>query len=105
MLSQGLSSLPPGRVYTWPLGQGFNLVKEGEVQAYKIAINFEGPFGPVPTLEYVVDLAALEGVLDRPAGSIHQLTVAVQNLAKSLPGAYVLRESRDRQERDSEQSG
>jgi hypothetical protein len=102
VLSQGLKSLPPGRVYTWPIGQGFNLLQWSEVRAYNIVIDFEGPFGPVPTLEYVVDMAALEGVLDRPAGSVHQLTIAVRDLAKSLPDTCVMRESREQEDYDSE---
>ena len=39
-----------------------------------------GPFGPVPSLTYIVDLADLRGSLDRPVGSLHQLTKAVENL-------------------------
>jgi hypothetical protein len=68
----------------WPLGQGFNLLKDEGPQAYTFTITADGPFGPVPPLTYVVDMSDWRGMLDRPAGSLHQLTVAVKDLTKKI---------------------
>jgi hypothetical protein len=91
ILENGLSSLPPGRQYKWLLGQGFNLIN-GTAQEYSITIDFDGPFGSVPSLTYKIDLAELRHSLDRPIGSIHLLTNAVKDLTKALPENYILRE-------------
>lgn len=84
LLNGGLKSLPPGRVYTWPLGQGSNLVGKDLSNSYRVRIEAMGPFGPVPPLEYVVDLGALRGALDRPDGSLHQLSLAVKGVEKAV---------------------
>ncbi len=73
LLARGIPSLPPGRTYTWPLGQGFNLISDGAPQEYTFTVEAEGPFGAIPVMAYVVDLAALKGVMERPTGSLHEL--------------------------------
>ena len=83
-LADGISSLPPGRVITWPLGQGFNLLAADSPHARTFTVAADGPFGPVPPLTYTVDLADLRGALDRPAGSLHQLTKAVEDVSRKL---------------------
>jgi len=88
-LASGVPSLPPGRVLTWPLGQGFNLIKDEGPQPYTFTVTADGPFGPMPLMTYVVDLADWRGVLDRPAGSLHELTTAVKDLAKQIPSSQL----------------
>jgi hypothetical protein len=83
-LEGGLVSLAPGRTMVWPLGQGFNLLKDDVRQVHTLTVTCEGLFGRVPALSYAVDLSEWRGVLDRPAGSLHQLTVAVKDLAKMI---------------------
>lgn len=34
-LADGLQSLAPGRIFTWPLGQGFNLLKDDGPHPYR----------------------------------------------------------------------
>jgi hypothetical protein len=82
-LAEGISSLPPGRILSWPLGQGFNLLAGSDPQAHKFTVSADGPFGPVPPLIYIIDLSDLRGTLDRPS-ALHQLTMAVQDLARKL---------------------
>jgi hypothetical protein len=74
MLAQGIQSLAPGRSITWPLGRAFMVMKDEGSQAYTFTVTADGPFGPVPPLTHVVDMADWRGMLDRPAGSLHQLT-------------------------------
>jgi hypothetical protein len=68
----------------WPLGQGFNLLNEDGPLARTFTVAADGPFGPVPERTYVVDLSDYRGVLDRPAGSLHELTKAVREIPDKL---------------------
>jgi hypothetical protein len=79
-LANGIRPLAPGRTLTWPLGQGFSLLYGDAAQAYTFTVTADGPFGPIPPLTYVADLADLRGTLDRPQGSLHELTMAVKEL-------------------------
>jgi hypothetical protein len=83
-LDEGLASLAPGRTLVWPLGQGFNLLKDDVRQVHTLTVSCDGPFGRVPPVAYDVDLSEWRGVLDRPRGSLHQLTAAVKDLNKTL---------------------
>ncbi len=82
-IADGIRSIAPGRTFTWPLGQGFNLLKGSGPQAHTFTIDANGPFGPMPTTTHIVDLADLRGILDRPS-AVYQLTEAVKNLTKVL---------------------
>lgn len=83
-LARGLKSLPPGRMLIWLLGQGFNLIPEQGSREYTFTVTANGPFGEIPPLTYVVDLSDLRGVMDQPAGSLHQLTKAVKDLTSKV---------------------
>jgi hypothetical protein len=82
-LADGISSLAPGRILAWPLGQAFNLIKHDGRQAHTFTVNADGPFGAMSPLTYTVDLADLRGTLDRPSG-LHRLTKAVDSFAGKL---------------------
>lgn len=82
-LANGIELLAPGRSVRWPLGQGFNLIGESGPQPHTFTINADGPFGPVPPLTYVIDLADMRGILDRPS-ALYQLAKAVENLASRV---------------------
>jgi hypothetical protein len=82
-LAAGLSSLPPGRILSWPLGQGFNLLSGNAPKTYRFMVTADGPFGPMPPRTYIIDLDDLRGTLDRPS-PIYQLTKAVEKLTGEL---------------------
>ncbi len=84
LLARGISSLPPGRTLVWPLGQGFNLLNNNGADLHKITIECDGPFGAVPAFTYALDLLDWKGHMDRPAGSIHELTRAVDRINDKL---------------------
>jgi hypothetical protein len=86
-LAKGIRSLAPGRSLMWPLGQGFNLLKDEGPQAYTFTITADGPFGAVPPMTYVVDMSDWRGLLHRPAGSLFELTQVVNGLAKRIDSA------------------
>lgn len=92
-MANGLASLPPGRTNWWSLGPTYDLVKSTGPQPRTITIDATGPFGPLPTLEYVIDMTDFREVNVRPDGSLHLLTKAldrrpsttdVTELAKAL---------------------
>jgi len=83
-LANGISALPPGRVLRWPLGQGYNLITDAGPQRYTFTVKANGPFGGLPTSTHVVDLADYRGHMERPAGSLRELTKAVEGVSGSL---------------------
>jgi hypothetical protein len=89
ILADGIESLPPGRILSWPLGQTFNLMNDGRPQSYKFTVTANGPFGAIPALNYIVDLGNWRESLNRPAGNLHQLTLAVNGLGKAISGLRV----------------
>jgi hypothetical protein len=80
ILADGIESLPPGRVLTWPLGQAFVLMNAKGPQAFKVNITARGPFGQIPALSYIVDMTNWRESRDQPTGSLFQLTKAVREL-------------------------
>jgi hypothetical protein len=85
ILADGIESLPPGRTLSWPLGQGFALINDKIPQSYKFTVTANGPFGAVPALTYIVDMGNWRESLNRPAGNLHQLTLAVKEVANAIP--------------------
>jgi hypothetical protein len=83
-LAEGISSLPPGRILVWELGQGFNLLQEDGPQEHTFTITADGPFGPVPPLTYIVDLADWRGQPARASGNLRQVTKAIEGLAAKI---------------------
>lgn len=83
-LNRGLPSLTPGQALSWPLGQGFNLIRADEAQEHTIHIEADGPFGSMEPISYVVSLSDYAGVLDRPAGSLDELTKAVREIGTRI---------------------
>lgn len=77
-LEAGLRSLSPGKALCWTLGKGPDLLATTGAQPHTVRIDAQGPFGPLPTLEYVVDLSDFRESADRPSGSLHLLTRAVE---------------------------
>ncbi len=83
-LTAGLPSLNPGQVLQWSLGQGFNLIKSDQTQEHTFTIYADGPLGPLDPVTHIVKISDLGPVLDRPDGSIHELTKAVLAIGKEV---------------------
>lgn len=83
-LMAGLPSLHPGQVLQWTLGQAFNLIKPGEAQEHTFTIYADGPMGPLEPVTHIVKISALEAVLDRPDGTVHELTKAVKDVSRQI---------------------
>ena len=78
----------------WPLGKASKVVDQSGRQAYKFTVTARGPFGPVPALTYIVDMTNWWGSLDMPAGSLHQLTLAVKGLGEMIKASKPYRTKR-----------
>lgn len=89
-LASGLPSLAPGRTLSWIMGQGFNLISDEERQLHRLTITADGPFGPMEPNSYVIDLADLRGVTNRPTGSLHEVTKAIDKMSAALLSATQL---------------
>jgi hypothetical protein len=83
VLAGGITSLPPGRTLTWTLGQANNLVGESGPRQHTFTVSADGPFGTVPPLSYVIDLADWRGQVVRP-GELYRLTKAVEGLTAKI---------------------
>ena len=68
-------SLPPGRSLMWPLGEAFKLMNEGSTGIQVHGVTASGPFGPVPALSYIVDMADWRGRSTRLGGKPSQADV------------------------------
>lgn len=86
-MRDGIKTLAPGRIIKWGLGGSPDLMTEGGPQPYTITVSGQGPYGPLQTLRYVVDLSDFRESNDSPDGSLYQLTNAVKAIEKKLSAA------------------
>ena len=83
-LAGGFKSLAPGRVIAWSLGVGHQILAEEGGRSYTFTINADGPFGPVETLTYTVDMDDWRTMRDRPLGTLHMVRESIDSLTKQL---------------------
>ncbi len=84
-LHDGLSSLAPARTLHWTLGPSADLVNRLAPMAHRVRIDCVGPYGPVPTSDYVIDLGDFRESVARHDGSLVDVTKAIDQLTKALP--------------------
>jgi hypothetical protein len=88
VLASGLPSMPPGKEMSWNFGRGFVVLADGnKTLRYKVTITGQGPFGDMPTLEYLLDLEDLRGVAAAHGGSLQQIAKSVDELRNSINAA------------------
>lgn len=83
-LREGVGSLAPGRTVAWSLGGSPQILESSQPQVHRVTVDADGPFGPVPTFAYVIDLSDYREMEAQPAGSIYELTRAVGKVAAAL---------------------
>ena len=83
-LREGVGSLAPGRTVAWSLGGSPQILESSQPQVHRVTVDADGPFGPVPTFAYVIDLSDYREMEAQPAGSIYELTRAVDKVAAAL---------------------
>ena len=84
-LGEGLSSLAPGRSLHWTLGGSADLVNRGGSLAHRVRIDCDGPHGPIPTSEYIIDMNDFRVSAARHTGSLVDVAKSIDKLAKKLP--------------------
>lgn len=82
-LASGISSLAPGRIMKWNLGEPAELVVT-DPQATDVSIDFEGPFGAVDTVRYRIDMNDFRESLRDAQGTLRTVTAAIDKLEKSV---------------------
>lgn len=84
-LTDGLSSLAPGRTLHWTLGPSADLVNRTGSLAHRIRITCDGPHGAVPVAEYNIDMADFRESVARHDGSLVDVAREIAALTKKLP--------------------
>lgn len=54
-------------------------------QVHTVAVDATGPYGPIEPLVYEINLADFCDSLDQPAGSLHRVRSAIDDLSKRFP--------------------
>jgi hypothetical protein len=83
-LAEGIRSLAPGRVITWTLGVGHQILAEEGGRSYTFTIDADGPFGPLETLSYTADLDDWRSMRDQPSGTLHTVRKSIDSLTKQI---------------------
>lgn len=86
ILASGLHSLAPGRQIRWTLGAGYDLLASSEPQVRTIRIEADGPAGPLPVVEFELDISQWRQARDAPDGSLHHVRGAIKDLTKAVAG-------------------
>jgi hypothetical protein len=90
VVTRKIPVLPPGRHIEWNFAVGPTLFSNPALpRQYTVTVSAVGPFGPVPPLEYVIDLDAIhESALERDTveASLMKIAGHTENL-KNVPEA------------------
>jgi hypothetical protein len=86
VLASGLRSLAPGREIRWTLGAGYDLLASAEPQVRTIRVEADGPAGPLPVVEFQVDISQWRQARDAPDGSLHHVRGSIKELTKAVDG-------------------
>lgn len=80
----GIRSLAPGRVLAWTLGVTHEVVAVKGNPPCVFTIDADGPFGPLETLTYAVDMDDLRQTDARAVGSLHLVKESIDGLTSQL---------------------
>lgn len=80
----GIRSLAPGRVLAWTLGVTHEVVAFKGNPPCVFTIDADGPFGPLETLTYAVDMDDLRQTDTRAVGSLHLVKESIDGLTKQM---------------------
>lgn len=83
-LADGIESLPPGRVLAWTLGVAHEVVAVEGNPPCVFTIDAHGPFGPMETLTYAVNVDDIRQTDARAVGSLHLVKESIDGLTKQL---------------------
>jgi hypothetical protein len=75
--ANGFASIPPGREMRWSLGTHVEIFEERTFHRHTVTIAFDGPFGPVDPVVYVLDYADAKAMALRDQGNLKSMTEAL----------------------------
>lgn len=84
ILTDGIPALPPGRQIRWLFDTGPAIFNNNVPKQYRVTIDSEGPFGPVPTLMYDLDFAILHDSDGSSTATLKDISKAIADNTKSL---------------------
>jgi hypothetical protein len=84
IFTDGIPSLPPGRQIRWLFDTGPAIFNNDVPKQYRVTIDSEGPFGPVPTLVYDLDFAILYNSDATATATLKDISKAIADNTKSL---------------------
>ena len=90
ILQAGLHSLAPNRTVSWPVGRGHELMNPPDSKLCVATVNADGPNGPIPVIEIPIDIAEWREARDAPAGSLHHVRQAIQELTRGVAATRAL---------------
>lgn len=96
-LAAGIASLAPGRVVSWGIGLGREVLADDGPQVHRVRIECAGPAGLVEPVEYLINLADWRESADSPFGSLHYVRKAIQELTQEVKKRPVRTVRRQRQ--------
>jgi hypothetical protein len=79
-----LASIAPGRQLVWWLKPGPAWYGSDLPRAYTVTIDCTGPFGPAPTLSYVLNIDDFGSEAPMKRGSLHALTKELKAMTQVL---------------------
>jgi hypothetical protein len=84
-LAKGIASLTPGHQHAWMIADSRDLMNRDDLGPHVVRIDCRGPFGPVPTNEYVIDFRNFRETTARHTGDLRDVVRAIDKLTKELP--------------------
>lgn len=82
--SSEFASVPPGRTMIWNLGSANEMVGQDTAKQFNVTISARGPYGPVPSHTYRLDLTPYEGQIMRAPGTLSGVANAITDLTKQV---------------------
>ena len=83
-MEEGTSYLAPGRDLIWSLGVGHRVLREGADFRYRCSLSYDGPYGPVGPIDFVIDLGDWRTSHPNPPGSLNEIRLAIRDLTKAI---------------------
>lgn len=84
-LQEGILSLAPGRMLSWQIGLGRELLKnENNTTVYKVCVNADGPYGPMAPNQTEIRLTDWCESNDAPDGSLHHIRKEIGKLVRAV---------------------
>ncbi len=79
-----LAAMPPGRHIRWHLNGAPDWYGSDDPKRFTVTVRYAGPFGPMPPLSYVLDIADFLDSVVQPEGSLHKVTKQLEKITAEM---------------------